>query len=79
MSAARDKAFAQMAADAELRKLMRARFGSFGAEVLELCLIREETAKVTDEELSRWFDINTRVHRKCFNKKAFIASCREPI
>jgi hypothetical protein len=79
MSAAGDKVLAQMAANMELRKKMTERFGSFGAEVLELCLIREETEKVTDEELGHWFDIHTRVHRKCFNKKAFIASCREPI
>ena len=79
MSKASDKADAERAADAALRSELAKRFGSFGTEVLELCLIREETGAVTDEELGRWFDINTRVHRKCFNKKAFLASCREPI
>jgi hypothetical protein len=79
MSKASERDDAERKANAVLRKELAKRFGSFGTEVLELCLIREETGAVTDEELGHWFDINTRVHRKCFNKKAFLASCREPV
>jgi hypothetical protein len=79
MSKASDEFEAWSKANAVLRKELSKRFGSFGEEVLALCLLREETGAVTDIELSASFDCLTSVHRKCFNKKAFIASCREPI
>lgn len=79
MSKASDEFDAWLKANAVLRKELSKRFGSFGEEVFQLCLLREETSAVTDIELSASFDCLISVHRKCFNKKAFMASCREPI
>ena len=62
----------------ELGKAMKENFGSFGEVCFWLCRYRKDIDGVTDNEIERAFETLSGRHRKCFNKKAFIAFCREP-
>ncbi len=62
----------------ELGKAMKENFGSFGEVCFWLCRYRKVAGKVTDNEIEGAFEALSGRHRKCFNKKAFIAYCREP-
>jgi hypothetical protein len=62
----------------ELRAAMKAHFGHFGEACFSLAELRSHTEKVSDREIEASFSTLAGRHRKLFNKKAFIASCREP-
>jgi len=64
--------------DAKLLEAMTRRFGSFGTACYRLCLYRSDTNAVSDNQIEEAFEHFAGEHRKCFNKKAYIASCRLP-
>ena len=62
----------------DLGKAMKEHYGSFGAVCYQLCRYRKGVAGATDNQIEEAFNVLVGRHRKCFNKKEFIASCREP-
>jgi len=65
--------------DGELREAMKEHFGSFGEACFNLAWIRKDPGARTDRRIEDAFDaLVGHRHRKCFNKKEFILSCREP-
>jgi len=62
----------------ELGLAMKDHFGSFGEVCFRLAAYRKSSAGATDREIEAAFTAITGRHRNCFNKKAFVLSCREP-
>lgn len=62
----------------ELRDAMKQHFGSFGEVCYHLADYRKNCGQVTDNEIEQAFICLSSPHRRCFNMKAYIASCREP-
>jgi len=65
--------------DDNLRKEMLKQFGPFGEVCWWLAFIRKDCCDGrTDNELAELFEARVKRFRQCFNKRSFIASCREP-
>jgi hypothetical protein len=62
----------------ELKDAMKEHFGTFGETCYWLCRIRKRDDEVSDNQIGESFDLLVGHHRKCFNRNAYIASCREP-
>ena len=64
----------------DLEREMRT-FGQFGAVCCKLARLRSLVRSDdpwTDNEIAERFEVLASPYRRCFNKQAFIAACREP-